>query len=104
MSRNFVIDCIYKGSSKKEVEAGHFTSSTPAGAAKKAFSSACKTLKIKGRSTLKVYVRETTQDSLKKIYGYKVSRSLIKNPEPRMIGGVEIINRWEIKAHSLHGK
>ena len=104
MSRNFVIDCIYKGKAEKKVDSGHFASSTPARAAKKAFSSACKTLKIKGKTTLKIYVRETTQDSLKKTYGYKVSRSLIKNPEPRMIRGVEIINKWEIKALSLHGK
>lgn len=104
MSRNFVIESIYKDANKKKVEAGHFTGSTPVAAAKKAFSSACKTLKIKGRATLKVHVRETTNGSLKKTYGYKVGRHLIKDPEPRTIKGVEIINRWEIKAHSLHGK
>jgi hypothetical protein len=101
MTRHFVIESVLKGTSKKKIEGGSFTGSTPNSAAKKAFSKSCKLLKIKGRGTLDIYVRETTQGSLKKVFGYRVSRTLLEESQVRTVGEIEIVNRWKIKSRSL---
>ena len=52
----------------------------PSSAASKAASGLCRVKRIKGKCTLFVAVRETTQGSKKKVYRYKVSRSKRKVP------------------------
>ena len=59
---------------------GEFVSSTPAGAASKAASGLCRVKRVKGRCSLFVAVRETTQGSSKKVFEYKVTRSKRKTP------------------------
>lgn len=59
---------------------GEFASSSPAGAASKAASGLCRVKRIKGKCSIFVSVRETTQGSKKKVYKYKVTRSKRKVP------------------------
>ena len=90
-----------KGKSKsKSNEGGRYISSSPAGAAKKAFSQICRESSIKGVCTLVMTVRETTAGSDKKVYKYKMKRVLKKKP-------VELKGRtvkYEVKAVSMNKK
>lgn len=52
----------------------------PSSAASKAASGLCRVKRIKGRCSLYVAVRETTQGSKKKVFRYKVTRSKRKVP------------------------
>lgn len=72
--RSFTIDSIYKNGNKIRFSGGRYISSTPSGAARKAFSQALRHLQAKGRLSLEIHMRETTQGSHKKIYKYKVSK------------------------------
>jgi len=72
--RSFTIDAIYRQGNKIRYSGGRYISSTPSGAARKAFSQASRHMRNKGRLTLEVHMRETTQGSSKKIFKYKVSR------------------------------
>jgi hypothetical protein len=54
---------------------GEFTSSTyPSRAASKAVSKLCRVKRVKGQCTLYVKIRETTRESKKKEFSYKVKR------------------------------
>lgn len=54
---------------------GDFTSSsTPARAASKAVSQLCRVKRVKGQCTLYVKIRETTRESKKKEFSYKIKR------------------------------
>ena len=61
---------------------GRFTSKVPSLAAKKAVSSLCQRKKIKGRCSLYVVIRETTQGSKHKEYAYAGRRVLKETPSP----------------------
>lgn len=72
--RSFTIDAIYKQGNKTRFSGGRYISSTPSGAARKAFSQAQRHMRHKGRLTLEIHMRETTQGSNKKMFKYKVSK------------------------------
>jgi hypothetical protein len=57
---------------------GVFThSKIPARAASKAVSELCRVKRIRGQCTLYVALRETTQESKKKVYTYKIKRTKV---------------------------
>lgn len=71
MSRSFTIEQIKKLDGKSvRYTGGRFISETPANSARKAFSKSA----TKGVNSLKITMRETTQNSSHKSYSYKVSR------------------------------
>jgi hypothetical protein len=75
MSRSFTIENIKKiNGSTVRYTGGRFLSETPSASAKKAFTKAYHHLKASGPLTLKISIRETTQNSLHKIYDYKVTK------------------------------
>lgn len=54
---------------------GRYLNNTPSGAARKAFTKLSREyLKPSGRASLEIHLRETTQNSSKKVFKYKVSR------------------------------
>ncbi len=61
---------------------GRFTSKSPSGSAKKAISSLCQRKKIKGRCSLYVDIRETTQGSNHKEFAYAGKRVVKETPSP----------------------
>lgn len=71
--RSFTIISIKNGSTKLKFSDGRYESNTPSGAAKKIFSKANQHTKSKARSLL-ITLRETTQNSHKKEYTYKVKK------------------------------
>jgi hypothetical protein len=81
--RSFTIVSVARSSGAKKGksnEGGRYISSTPAGAARKAFTRACRNSKISGVCTFIVTLRETTAGSSKKTYKYKLQRKLKKKP------------------------
>jgi hypothetical protein len=62
-----------KAKGKKNI-GGRFVSSTPAGAARKAFARVCRESAIRGQCTLMVTIQETTRGSKGKMYHYKGKR------------------------------
>ncbi len=76
MSRSFTVESVnkLKGNKKVDYSDGRFLSESPSLAAKKAFTKAYHSLNAKGPLTLKIKIRETTQNSARKSYHYKVSR------------------------------
>ena len=91
--RNFTIHAAYHSDGcptkfKNKDYSGHFVSSSPSGAAKKALTQLCRVKKIKGRCTLYVEIRETTQGSHNKPFMYKVKRE--KLDKPIVLSGREI--------------
>ena len=69
-SRSFTVEAIMHSGKKLTSKGGRYISSTPAGAAKKAFSHHSKA----GHKTLEIHLKETTKDSKHKVYKYKVSK------------------------------
>ena len=88
-------------SMKTKSSGGRFISSSPASAARKAFSSACRAKKIKGQCTLIVTVQETTRGEDARLRSYKLTRTKLQ--EPRVItrgggmlgGGTEIVIKYD---------
>jgi len=75
MTRSFSIVAIYHNGRKLKFNGGRYLSSTPASAAGKAFSQACRhTSSLTGSVSLDVHIRESTQGSAHKTYSYRVSR------------------------------
>ena len=75
MSRSFTIDKIEKTSGGKvNYTEGRFMSDTPLAAARKMFTKAYHHTKSKGPLSLKISLHETTQNSNKKEYRYRVTR------------------------------
>jgi hypothetical protein len=64
---------------------GRFLKHTAERAARNAMTKLCKVKRIKGRCALYIEVRETTQGSKNKLYGYKCNR--IKKDKPLVIPG-----------------
>ena len=85
--RSFTIVNIAKhGGCKTKFHAGRYLSRTPAAAARKAFNAHCRTKRIRGVCTLVVTMKETTKDSKKKMYSYKLNRRKLKEPVIRLEG------------------
>lgn len=68
-SRSFTVESIFQSGKKLSSKGGRYISSSPTGAAKKAFSHHSKTQK-----SLEIHLKETTQGSAQKSYKYKVSK------------------------------
>ena len=87
----------------KKDNGGRYTSKKgPDVAAKKAFSELCRTKRIKGVCTLIVSIRETTKNSAKKVFTYKLKRR--KRSVPKIIktkSGVEYVVNYEIVSESM---
>ena len=81
---------------------GRFVSSTPVGAAKKAFNAACRGKNIRGQCTLVVYLQETTAGSDKKLYKYKLKRFKLDKPRIFTRGDVQIKSEYDVKAESMN--
>lgn len=78
---------------------GRYLSTTPRGAADKAFTQHCRMKKIKGRCTLFMTMRETTRGSKGKEYTYKLTRELLE--EPVQLKGYQI--RYRVVGKSVDG-
>jgi len=77
MSRTFTVEAVYRNGNKLRFDGGRYHSDTPSGAARKAFTQAYRSVGntgAKGKLSLELHIRETTQGSAHKIYKYKVSR------------------------------
>lgn len=73
--RSFTIIEIKKSNgSNVKYTGGRFVGESPSSCARKMFSKAYNYLKGKGPMTLKITLRETTQNSLKKEYTYRVKK------------------------------
>jgi hypothetical protein len=59
---------------------GRFTAHTPDRAARKVLSHLCKVKRIRGRCTLYIEIRETTQGSGHKVFAYKAKRIHLAKP------------------------
>jgi hypothetical protein len=75
MSRSFAIEHASRGNKKFKIEGGRYISDTPAQAVKKAFSQIYRQFcKCGGKMVMIIHIKETTKDSNKKTYKYKVSK------------------------------
>jgi hypothetical protein len=80
---------------------GRYLSTSPNGAAKKAFNGLCNLKRIKGKCTLLVTVRETTAGTNKKEFTYKLNRTRLNKPLVMMEGtDNEFRIYYEISSHS----
>lgn len=100
MSRTFTIEIIYNTKGNKiHFDGGRYISRTPSGAASKAFSQAYRHFKGKGKMSLKITLRETTQGSVHKSYKYRVSR--VPQESKREIDGKIISYSYITKVRSI---
>ncbi len=86
---------------KDSDEKGRYMSANPSGAARKAFSQLCRSDKKTGECTMEIELRETTQDSKKKVYKYRVSRKKLEEPLKIDRGGKSITVSYETKVKSM---
>lgn len=82
-------------------EGGRYKGRVPSEAATKAFSHICRGSKIHGVCTLYIVIRETTMNSKKLYYIYKMKRTLKKKPKKVTINGKEIIYKYDNKANRI---
>lgn len=97
MSRSFTVDTVFRGSKKLKFSGGRYISEIPYNAARKAFSQISK--KIKGRVSLEIHLRETTQNSTHKIFKYKITR--INKPTEVTVNGQNIVYKYITKVKAL---
>jgi len=98
MSRSFTVDSVLTVSGNKlRFKGGRYISEIPSNAARKAFSKITKNMK--GRVVLEIHLRETTQNSLHKIYKYKITR--INKPTEVKIGDQTILHKYVTKIKVL---
>jgi hypothetical protein len=76
-----------------------YMSSSPKSAAQKALTTLCSRKSIHGKCTLIITVKETTNDSHKKSYTYKVSRTKLDEPV-QLANGVTF--HYKTSAHKAH--
>jgi hypothetical protein len=80
-NRSFTLEKAVRSGKNLNISGGRYMSTIPANAAKKAFSHVLRQKDFKGRVTMEIHIRETTQNSAHKIYKYKVSK---KNQETKV--------------------
>ncbi len=97
--RSFTVDAIYRSGRKTRVSGGRYMSESPSGAAKKAFSQAYRQMRTKGRLTLEVHVRETTQGSAHKVFKYKVSK--VNESTEVELNGETVVFKYQTKSKSM---
>lgn len=96
--RSFTVVAFAKSGKRLRGSGGRYISSTPAGAAKKAFSQYFRSHPKIGR-TLDVHIKETTRGSGDKIFKYRVSK--IKNEVSIMRDGKEITYKYKTVVRAL---
>lgn len=98
--RSFTTDGIFNKSGRRmsNSSGGRYISTTPAAAAKKAFSQYCRA-HPKGQKVLIIHVRETTSGSSHKIFKYRVSK--VKDDTTVIRDGVEVHYKYKIKIKAL---
>lgn len=84
--RSFTVESMHKACKSLGVHGGRYISSTPSGAARKAFSQYYRHHRISGRLSLQIQIRETTSGSSQKVFKYNVSkvnqeRQVVRNGE-----------------------
>jgi hypothetical protein len=101
-SRSFTIDKILKSDgSKVQFKGGRYIGVAPGQVVKKMFSHAYKHCRIKCNS-MKIYLHETTQNSLKKEYSYRVTRKACGNDCPTIERDGELITfKFTTKVKSI---
>lgn len=100
MSRSFTVDSVYNTSGRKiNFQGGRYMSDIPSNAARKAFSQISQTQNMKGRVSLVIHLRETTQNSKHNIYKYKVKR--VKKETKVIIDGNTIVYKYITKVKAL---
>ncbi|NBP13187.1 hypothetical protein EBU95_02185 [bacterium] len=100
MSRSFTVDAIYRSGSKSRISGGRYISSTPSGAARKAFSQAYRRMNnTGGRFSLEIHIRETTRGTSDKIFKYRVSR--VHDPVQVERGGVIVEYEYQTKVRAI---
>ena len=102
--RSFTILEVGKhGSCKTKFGGGKYISKQPGSAAKKAFRELCRIKRIRGVCSLIVTIRETTQDSNKKVYSYKCQRKKLQQPKIMMEGtDSEYVIEYKMEAKSVN--
>lgn len=96
-----VVDAGKHGGCKTKFRGGLYKSRNPAAAAKKAFKELCRVKRIRGVCTLIITLRETTQDSTKKVFSYRLRRHKLKVPKVIKLGNSEIVYEYESTAKSV---
>lgn len=100
MSRSFTIVSIIKPSgSKLQYKDGRFMGESPSQVARKVFSHAnrhCRTM----CNSMKITIRETTQNSAKKEYTYRVKK--VKDETTVDLGKTEVTFEFTTKVKSLN--
>jgi hypothetical protein len=100
MSRSFTIVSIQRvNGTKVNYDGGRFLSEAPSGAAQKAFTKAYHHVNASGPMSLKITMRETTQNSLHKEFKYRVSRKAQKTQVER--NGVIVTYNFTTKIKSI---
>ena len=98
--RSFTVEHFYTSSGTKlRTRGGRYISSTPASAARKAFSQYYRSHKKSGRFSLEVHIKETTSGSSHKIFKYKVSKVSEKRIVER--AGETIVYNYTTKVKAL---
>ena len=99
-TRSFTIDKIINANGNRiHFDGGRYLSQTPSGAARKAFSQAYRHMRAKGRLSLEVHIRETTNGSAHKIFKYKVRR--IAHETEREVNGEIITYSYITKVKAI---
>lgn len=99
MSRSFTVTKVYVHNSLVNFYDGRYLSSTPSGAAKKVFSQVLKTCAPEDTKSMEIHIKETTQNSLKKDYKYRVYREEVNKMV--MICGKEVFYRYKTLTRAL---
>lgn len=100
MSRSFAIEYASRGNKKFKIEGGRYMSDTPAQAAKKAFSQIYRQFcTCGGRMVMIIHMRETTKNSNKNIFKYKVSKITDKTTVER--DGKTITFKYRTKIEAI---
>lgn len=97
--RSFTVESMHKACKSLGVHGGRYISSTPAGAAKKAFSQYYRNHKKSGRFSLQIQIMETTSGSSHKVFKYNVSKV---NQEQQVVrNGETITYKYITKVKSI---
>lgn len=102
--RSFSVISITKpGQSQDKTKShpGRFISKSAAGAAKKAFTQACRAKQIFGQCALIITMRETTEKSAKKEFKYQLRRVKLENPLIVKRGNSEVKIEYETKIKTI---
>jgi hypothetical protein len=101
--RSFTVEAVYRGGKKVRFHGGRYISSSPAAAARKAFSQAyrhiTKNKTPMSRLSLEIHVRETTQRSSHKTFGYRVTR--VNQPVEVEHAGETVVHKYTTKVRAL---